>query len=34
MAEKHKTSQILNLARNLIQQLKSLIDKKNDKSID
>ena len=34
MAEKHNTVQILNLARGLIQQLKTLIDKKNDNSIE
>lgn len=31
MAEKHNTAQILDLARNLIQQIQNLIDNKNDK---
>ena len=30
MAEKHNTTQILDLARNLIQQIQNLIDSKND----
>lgn len=30
MAEKHNTTQILDLARNLIQQIQNLIESKND----